>query len=99
VQDSTSAISTVIDRINHIASAITESVERQYIASQRISENVEQASVRTHKLASTIAGVSDLAARTEQAASQIRAAISELNQQAATLRDDAERFVERTRAA
>jgi hypothetical protein len=43
VQDSTLAISTVIDRINHIASAITESVERQHIASQRISENVEQA--------------------------------------------------------
>jgi methyl-accepting chemotaxis protein len=99
VQDSTSAISTVIDRINHIASAITGSVEQQNLASQRIAESIEQASVRTRMLTTTIAGVSDVAARTEQAASQIRAAISELNQQAATLRDDAERFVERTRAA
>lgn len=99
VQNSTAAISTVIDRINHIASAINDSVEQQNLASQRIAENVEQVSARTHQLTSTIAGVSDVAARTERAAAQIRAAIAELNQQAATLRDDAERFVERTRAA
>jgi methyl-accepting chemotaxis protein len=99
VQHSTAAISAEIERVNHIAGAITESVEQQNQASQRIAETIEQASVRTLKLTNTIAGVGDVAARTQQAARKILDAISELRQQAATLRDDAEQFVERTRAA
>lgn len=99
VQGSTSAISSVIGRINNIANAITHSINQQNIASRRIAENIEHASARTQKLTSTIAGVTDDAERTERAAAEILSAIVELNQQAVTLRDDAQLFVKRTRAA
>jgi methyl-accepting chemotaxis protein len=99
VRDSTGAISQAVERIRDVSGAISKSIEQQNVASRRIAENMDGAAARTKRLVGTIGGVSDVAARTQQAADVILAAVAELNQQAARLRDDAQQFAARTRAA
>jgi methyl-accepting chemotaxis protein len=99
VQVATEAISNVITRIEAISGAITGSIEQQNVATERIAATVDGAAERTRQVSCTIAGVSDFASRTRQGAQQILQSVAELNQQAAALQTDAQKFASRVRAA
>jgi methyl-accepting chemotaxis protein len=99
VSMSTEAISRSVARIEDVSAAISRSVEQQSLAARKIAENVDSAAERTRALVDTITSASNVAGRTNRAAEIILAAVAELNQQAARLKDDAQQFATRVRAA
>jgi methyl-accepting chemotaxis protein len=99
VHETTQSMSTIIARIEGISSAVNHSVAQQDVSAKKIAENVDGAAERVRQVSDTIAGVSDLAGETGNAAAQILEAVAGLNRQAASLQDGAQRFVSRVRAA
>lgn len=99
VQSATQAISHTVARIEGISNAITDAVDQQSMATLKISGAVDGAAERTKQVVGTVAGVSNLASRTQQGAQDILNAATELNRQAATLQRDAQQFAGRIRAA
>jgi methyl-accepting chemotaxis protein len=85
--------------MNQIAGTIAAAVEQQGAATQEIARNVQQASQGTSDVTSNIAGLSDAAVNTGEAAGQVLTAASELSRQSETLSGQVERFLAAIKAA
>ncbi|MBI3504724.1 MAG: nitrate- and nitrite sensing domain-containing protein [Proteobacteria bacterium] len=93
-----SAISSTIDEINTISSAIAGSIGEQSSATREIAQSIQQASVGTHEVSTNVAGMSDAALGTGDAAREVLGAANGLNVQALELRAAVEGFVAKIRA-
>lgn len=97
--DAIQAISSTIQRVNHIASAIAAAVEEQGAATREIARNVLQASEGTTELSRHVVGVSESTADTGRAAGEVLDSASTLALLAADLRRDVDQFVGQLRVA
>ena len=93
------SITTRIQEISGVATAIAAAVEEQGAATQEIVRNVAQAAVGTGEVTSNIAGVAGAAEETGAAASQVLASASELSRQSESLSNEVDRFLATVRAA
>jgi methyl-accepting chemotaxis protein len=92
-------ISATIERINEISSAIATAVEQQNAATSEIARNVDQAAQGTREVSANITGVSQAAQATGRVANEIVSASTDLTKQATALREKANNFIARIRAA
>jgi methyl-accepting chemotaxis protein len=92
-------ISTTIEQVSTIATAIASAVEEQGAATAEIARNVQQAAASTREVTFNIAGVSEAADGTGDAASQLLGAAGSLSQQAGQLATSVNSFVTAVRAA
>jgi len=88
-----------IGRISEIATTIASAVEEQGAATQEIARNVQQASAGTTEVSSNIAGVTEAASETGEAANQVLGASVELSKQSDSLREEIDAFIAKVRAA
>jgi methyl-accepting chemotaxis protein len=93
------AISSTIQRVNHIASAIAAAVEEQGAATREIARNVQQASEGTAEVSRHIVGVSDATTETGRAAGEVLDSAKMLGELSAELRRDVDQFVSDLRVA
>jgi methyl-accepting chemotaxis protein len=93
------SIGQTIGEINDIATTIASAVEEQGAATQEIARNVQQAAAGTQEVSTNIAGVSQAATVTGEAADQVLEAASELSKQSDTLRRKVETFLSAIKAA
>jgi methyl-accepting chemotaxis protein len=106
VQDETQAavqsitgISSTIDKINELSSAIASAVEEQGAATAEIARNVEQASAGTRDVATNISSVAQAASETGQMAQQVYSAANMLQQQSQQLEEEVQNFLREVREA
>jgi methyl-accepting chemotaxis protein len=92
-------ISTTINEMSEIASAIAGAVEEQGSATQEIARNVQQAALGTGEIASNVSGVQQAAGDTGAAAHQVLQASGELSKQSETMRGHVETFLSSIKAA
>ena len=92
-------ITTTINEMSEIASAIAGAVEEQGSATQEIARNVQQAALGTGEIASNVSGVQQAAGDTGAAAHQVLQASSELSKQSETMRGQVETFLSSIKAA
>ena len=97
--DAIRGISTVIDEINGIASAIAAAVEQQGSATQEIARNVQQAAVGTQEVTRNIASVKESSSASGAAASQVLSAAGDLSKQAESLTAEVGSFIAQVKAA
>jgi methyl-accepting chemotaxis protein len=93
------AISATIDEINQISATIAAAVTQQNATTAEIARNAEQAAGGSRNVSTNIGSVSRAAADTGRVANEMVRAAMELTQQAATLRQGADGFIARVRAA
>jgi methyl-accepting chemotaxis protein len=93
------AISNTIDEINNISATIAAAVTQQNATTAEIARNAEQAAGGSRDVSTNIGSVSRAAADTGRVANEMVRAAVELTQQAATLRQGADGFIARVRAA
>jgi len=93
------AISGTIDEINNISATIAAAVTQQNATTAEIARNAEQAAGGSRNVSTNIGSVSRAAADTGRVANEMVRAAMELTQQAATLRQGADGFIARVRAA
>jgi methyl-accepting chemotaxis protein len=93
------AISNTIDEINNISATIAAAVTQQNATTAEIARNAEQAAGGSRNVSTNIGSVSRAAADTGRVANEMVRAAVELTQQAATLRQGADGFIARVRAA
>ncbi len=93
------AISSTIDEINNISATIAAAVTQQNATTAEIARNAEQAAGGSRDVSTNIGSVSRAAADTGRVANEMVQAAVELTQQAATLRQGADGFIARVRAA
>ena len=92
-------ITSRIQAISQVATAIAAAVEQQGAATQEIVRNVSQAAIGTGEVTGTIAGVARAAEETGAAAAQVLGAASELSHQSEHLNAEVTRFLDTVRAA
>ena len=92
-------ITTTINQMNEIASAIASAVEEQGSATQEIARNVQQAALGTGEISSNVVGVQQAAGDTGAAAHQVLQASGELSKQSETMRGQVEAFLSNIKAA
>ena len=92
-------ISTTIERLSEISSAIAAAVEQQGAATQEISRNVQQAAHGTLQVSSNIADVQRGANETGSASSQVLSAAQSLSGDSNRLRLEVGKFLDSVRAA
>jgi methyl-accepting chemotaxis protein len=93
------SITATIGEINEIASSIASAVEEQGAATQEIARNVQHAAGGTGEIATSIRAVTGAATETGVAASQVLGASEELSRQSTNMRQFAEAFTDRIKAA
>jgi methyl-accepting chemotaxis protein len=93
------SIGQTIAEISQVATAIASAVEEQGAATQEISRNVQEAAAGTGEVSTNVAGLSEGASATGEAATTVLAASSELAQQAERLRGEIDRFLSEVKAA
>jgi methyl-accepting chemotaxis protein len=101
-QDSVNAIkeiSSTIEKLSEISSAIAAAVEEQGAATQEISRNVQQASMGTQQVSSNITDVHRGASETGSASSQVLAAAQSLSGDSNRLKLEVSKFLNSVRAA
>jgi len=101
-QDSVNAIkeiSSTIERLSEISSAIAAAVEEQGAATQEISRNVQQAAQGTQQVSANIADVERGAAETGSASSQVLSAAKALSGDSSRLKQEVGNFLTSVRAA
>jgi methyl-accepting chemotaxis protein len=101
-QDSVNAIieiSTTIEKLSEISSAIASAVEQQGAATQNISRNVQQAADGTRQVSTNIAEVQRGATETGTASSQVLTAAQTLSADSNRLKAEVRRFLDSVRAA
>jgi methyl-accepting chemotaxis protein len=101
-QDAVAAIGAIvgrIDEINQIAAAIASAVEEQSAATSEIARSVERAALGTQQVSSTIGGVTETAAQTGSAASQVLHSARSLSQEASDLKTVVDKFLHEVREA
>ena len=92
-------IAATIADINEIASSIASAVEEQGAATQEIARNVQHAAAGTGEISTSIEAVTGAATETGAAASQVLGASEELSRQSANMKQFAETFIGRIKAA
>ncbi len=93
------SITGTIKQIDEISSTIASSVEEQGSATGEIAQNVQQAAQGTQEVSSNIVAVTSAANDTGRVSSEIVHAATDLDTQAASLRQQVDIFIERVRAA
>ncbi|SFP04386.1 methyl-accepting chemotaxis sensory transducer [Bradyrhizobium sp. Ghvi] len=92
-------ISSTIERLSEISSAIAAAVEEQGAATQEIARNVQQAAHGTQQVSSNIADVQRGATETGTASSQVLSAAQMLSNDSSRLRTEVTKFLTNVRAA
>jgi len=101
-EEAVTAIAGIVERIgdiNQIADAISVAVEQQSSATAEIARNVLQAAEGTHQISLNIRGVTEAAAETGGAASQVLASAHSLADEAAGLKTVVGTFLDGVRSA
>jgi methyl-accepting chemotaxis protein len=101
-QDSVNAIkdiSSTIERLSEISSAIAAAVEEQGAATQEISRNVQQAAHGTQQVSANISDVERGATETGSASSQVLSAAKALSGDSSRLKQEVSSFLSSVRAA
>ncbi|MBR1127179.1 methyl-accepting chemotaxis protein [Bradyrhizobium iriomotense] len=92
-------ISSTIERLSEISSAIAAAVEEQGAATQEIARNVQQAAQGTQQVSSNITDVQRGATETGTASSQVLSAAQMLSNDSNRLRTEVSKFLTNVRAA
>ncbi|MGL3110965.1 methyl-accepting chemotaxis protein [Bradyrhizobium sp. BR 1432] len=92
-------ISSTIERLSEISSAIAAAVEEQGAATQEIARNVQQAAQGTQQVSSNIADVQRGATETGTASSQVLSAAQMLSNDSTRLKNEVSKFLTNVRAA
>jgi len=93
------AVGTTIASMNEITTSIASAVEEQAAATAEIARNVEQASAGTSEVTTNITEVTEAASEAGRASENVRVSAGRLTEEAASLRQQVEKFVARVRAA
>jgi len=88
-----------ISEVSSVATSIASAVEEQGAATMEITRNTQQAAARTQEVSDHIAGVSEGAKITDDAAHGVKSAAEALNQQTERLRGQVDDFLAKIRAA
>ncbi len=91
-------IGKTIGEVNEIAMGIAAAVEEQSAATDEIARNVQKAAQGTQEVSANIGGVTAAAGETGQASIQVLDAAREVNGQAATLREEIDKFLVNVKA-
>ncbi|WP_281302085.1 MULTISPECIES: HAMP domain-containing methyl-accepting chemotaxis protein [unclassified Iodidimonas] len=91
-------ISSIIDQINEIASAIAAAIEEQGAATQEIARNVQEAAKGTSEVSSNIIGVNTSVGETRQDADKVAKTAIALKENADGLRFRIETFLDEVKA-
>lgn len=97
--DAIQRITSIIDQISHIQSAIAAAVEQQGAATQEISRNVQEASVGTAEVSRNIGEVTDSSQTTGRSAGDVSGAAGDLRQQSIRLNAEVEKFLNSLKSA
>jgi len=97
--DAIGLITTTIEQVDAIATAIASAVEEQGAATQEIARNVSEAATGTSEVSDNIIKVSDAAKETGFASSQVLDAAKELAEQANLLGSQLDEFLNKSMAA
>jgi methyl-accepting chemotaxis protein len=100
--DAVSAIGTIgttIGKVHEFATAIASAVEEQNAATAEIAGNATQAAAGTQEVSSNVSGVSQAAAATGAAATQVLSSARDLSCQSDVLRGAVDEFLKTIRAA
>ncbi|MCA1468630.1 CHASE3 domain-containing protein [Bradyrhizobium sp. IC3195] len=92
-------ISSTIERLSEISSAIAAAVEEQGAATQEIARNVQQAAQGTQQVSSNITDVQRGATETGTASSQVLLAAQMLSNDSGRLKSEVSKFLTNVRAA
>ncbi|OAN46773.1 chemotaxis protein [Paramagnetospirillum marisnigri] len=92
-------IGTTISSMDGITTTIASAIEKQGSATQEIAANIDNAASGTNFVYENITGVSKTIHETDRAARQVLDAVEALQQQAATLRAEVDRFLNGIREA
>ncbi|MDO8607077.1 MAG: nitrate- and nitrite sensing domain-containing protein [Phaeospirillum sp.] len=92
-------ITTIIEQMSELSSAIAASVSEQDSATSEIANNVQQVSSATDEVSSNVVGVNQAAVETGHAASDVFAAAQTVAERAITLRQQVDTFLTNIRAA
>ncbi len=92
-------ISSTIERLSEISSAIAAAVEEQGAATQEIARNVQQAAQGTQQVSSNITDVQRGATETGTASSQVLSAAQMLSNDSGRLKNEVSKFLTDVRAA
>ncbi|MDA9425436.1 MULTISPECIES: methyl-accepting chemotaxis protein [unclassified Bradyrhizobium] len=92
-------ISSTIERLSEISSAIAAAVEEQGAATQEIARNVQQAAQGTQQVSSNITDVQRGATETGTASSQVLSAAQMLSNDSGRLKTEVSKFLTNVRAA
>ncbi|MBR0685595.1 HAMP domain-containing protein [Bradyrhizobium manausense] len=92
-------ISSTIERLSEISSAIAAAVEEQGAATQEIARNVQQAAQGTQQVSSNITDVQHGATETGTASSQVLSAAQMLSTDSARLKNEVSKFLTNVRVA
>ncbi|WP_375307743.1 methyl-accepting chemotaxis protein [Bradyrhizobium sp. A11] len=92
-------ISSTIERLSEISSAIAAAVEEQGAATQEIARNVQQAAQGTQQVSSNITDVQRGATETGSASSQVLSAAQMLSNDSGRLKTEVSKFLTTVRAA
>ncbi|MCS3763189.1 methyl-accepting chemotaxis protein [Bradyrhizobium centrosematis] len=92
-------ISSTIERLSEISSAIAAAVEQQGAATQEIARNVQQAAQGTQQVSSNITDVQRGATETGSASSQVLSAAQMLSNDSGRLKNEVSKFLTNVRAA
>ncbi|MCG2667521.1 chemotaxis protein [Bradyrhizobium sp. CCBAU 11434] len=92
-------ISSTIERLSEISSAIAAAVEEQGAATQEIARNVQQAAQGTQQVSSNITDVQQGATETGTASSQVLSAAQMLSNDSSRLKTEVSKFLTNVRAA
>lgn len=92
-------ISQSITEISEVSTGIASAVEQQDSASREISRNVQQSAISSNEVSSNIGSVTEAAADTGAAASQVLGAATELSHQSEMLMSEVDKFLQGIRAA
>jgi len=92
-------ISSTIERLSEISSAIAAAIEEQGAATQEIARNVQQAAQGTQQVSSNITAVQRGATETGSASSQVLSAAQMLSNDSTRLKTEVSKFLTNVRAA
>ena len=88
-----------ISEVSSVATSIASAVEEQGAATMEITRSTQQAAARTQEVSDHIAGVSEGAKNTDDAAHGVKSAAEALNQETERLRGHVDEFLAQIRAA
>lgn len=93
------SISTVILRLNEMATAVAAAVEQQSVATAEIGRNAIQAALGTSEVTGNITGIQHAAQITAAGSSQVLGAAKEVAERIVCLKGDIDRFIAGVRVA